>query len=257
MLADVITLTKEQLRKSGIETLKSYATINPNDIDPKDFLDLTTYKFNSQFQERGSFATEISNELIKNETMFFNCDLEFAYKHGNEITRSFIDSLPDDWKTCDTVFDSRVHMLMPNWLSCIGGYHQDDVPRPNGGQPDYDNMLYKSEHIMGSVNADICPTQFAIGESTFHKVSTGENVYKVWHNDVMKKLEAGELLAINAKDRTLIQFDWQTWHTGTLAKSNGWRWFGRLSRNTDRTKTITNEIRRQTQVYMQNLTEGW
>lgn len=223
----------------------------------KSDIKLTTYKFNSQFQERGSFAEEVDNKVIKNETMFFNCDLDFAYKHGNEITRSFIDALPDDWKTCDTVFDSRVHMLMPKWIPCIYGVHHDDVPRPNGAQPDYDNPSYLSEHIMGSVNADICPTQFYIGEAEFDKVTTGENIYKVWHEEVIQKAEKGELQAVDAKDRTLIQFDWQTWHTGVLARQNGWRWFGRLSRNTDRTKHITNEIRRQTQVYMDNLTEGW
>lgn len=223
----------------------------------KSDIKLTTYKFNSQFQERGSFAEEVENKVIKNETMFFNCDLDFAYKHGNEITRSFIDALPDDWKTCDTVFDSRVHMLMPKWIPCIYGVHHDDVPRPNGGQPDYDNPSYLSEHIMGSVNADICPTQFYIGEAEFDKVTTDENIYKVWHEEVIQKAEKGELQAVDAKDRTLIQFDWQTWHTGVLARQNGWRWFGRLSRNTDRTKQITNEIRRQTQVYMDNLTEGW
>lgn len=226
-------------------------------IQIKSDIKLTTYKFNSQFQERGSFAEEVDNKVIKNETMFFNCDLDFAYKHGNEITRSFIDALPDDWKTCDTVFDSRVHMLMPKWIPCIYGVHHDDVPRPNGGQPDYDNPSYLSEHIMGSVNADICPTQFYIGEAEFDKVTTGENIYKVWHEEVLQKAEKGELQAVDAKDRTLIQFDWQTWHTGVLARQNGWRWFGRLSRNTDRTKHITNEIRRQTQVYMDNLTEGW
>lgn len=252
-----VNLTKDDLKRIGKETLNAYANINPNNVNLKDAIDLTTYKFNSQIKERGEFARELDNKIIKNETMFFNCDLEFAYKNGNEITRSFIDNLPDDWKSCDTVFDSRVHMLMPNWIPCIYGIHHDDVPRPNGGQPDYDNPEYYSEHLMGAVNADVCPTQFYIGESTFDKVTNGENVYEVWHDEVGKKVDAGELIAVDAKDRTLIQFDWQTWHTGTLARSNGWRWFGRLSRNTGRTKTITNEIRRQTQVYMQNLTEGW
>lgn len=252
------TLTKNQHREIGLKSLEGYATMKPEDINKKDFLGLLTrYKFNSKFEERGSFANDVDNKDIKNETMFFNCDLDFAYKHGNGITRSFIDNLPDDWKTCDTVFDSRVHMLMPNWIPCIYGAHHDDVPRPNNGQPDYDNMIYQSEHIMGMVNASVCPTKFFIGESIFDKVTTGENVYKVWHDEVMKKVESGELIAVDANDRTLIQFDYQTWHTGTLAKDNGWRWFGRLSRNTDRTKGITNEIRRQTQVYMQNLTEGW
>jgi hypothetical protein len=215
-----------------------------------------SYDFNSQFKEVGSFATDIDNKVIKNETMFFNSDLEFAYANGDSITKSFIDALPDDWKTCDTVFDSRVHMLMKGWIPAIYGYHHDDIHRPNNGQPDYDNLKYKSEHIMGMVNASVCPTHFAIGQSTFEKVEEG-NIYKKWHDDVIKKLDQGELDLVIGEDRKLLYFDWQTWHTASLAVGNGWRWFGRVSRNTDRTKNVTNEIRRQTQVYMQNLTEGW
>ena len=52
-------------------------------------------------------------------------------------------------------------------------------------------------------------------------------------------------------------FDWQTFHAGVKAVAGGWRWFGRVSRNTDRTKNITNEIRVNAQVYLDFLTEGW
>lgn len=215
-----------------------------------------SYTFNSTFKNVGNFAQFVTNDQIKNETMFFNSDLEFAYKHGNEITRSFIDSLPADWQTDNVVFDSRVHMLMKDWYPCIPGFHHDDVYRPNNGQPDYDDMRYKSQHLMGIVNADVCPTHFAIGTSDFDKVEEG-NIYKVWHDVVIDRLKDGTLKLDVAKDRTLYEFDWQTWHSGSGAVSNGWRWFGRVSRNTIRTKGVTNEIRRQAQVYMSNLTEGW
>lgn len=222
---------------------------------------MTIYEFESKIDVVGAFALAVDNSAIKNETMFFNCDLKFAYENGNEITRSFIDSLPDDWKTDDVVFDSRVHMLMKGWYPCIAGYHHDDVPRTQKehGQPDYDDMAYKSEHIMGMVNADVAPTHFALGTSKFYKIDSlsGVNVYKSWHNEVMKQLEEGHLKLFKASDRILYKFDWQTWHTGSSAVGNGWRWFGRVSRNTERTKNITNEIRRQTQVYQDNLTEGW
>ena len=36
----------------------------------------------------------------------------------------------------------------------------------------------------------------------------------------------------------------------------GWRWFGRLSRNTDRVRKITNEVRQQAQVYLEFPMEG-
>ena len=42
------------------------------------------------------------------------------------------------------------------------------------------------------------------------------------------KLEAGELELFKAKDRTMYEFDWQTWHTAQEAVSHGWRWFGRF-----------------------------
>lgn len=218
------------------------------------------YTFDSKIEVVGNFAHYVDNKDIKNETMFFNCDLNFAYENGQTITRSFIDSLPKEWQTDDVVFDSRVHMLMKDWYPCIAGYHHDDVPRTllTNGQPDYDNMAYKSEHILGIVNAEVAPTHFALGKTKFYKIdSVTGNVYKAWDKEVCKQLEEGHLELKKAEDRTLYKFDWQTWHTGSAAIGSGWRWFGRVSRNTDRTKKITNEIRRQTQVYMDNLTEGW
>lgn len=222
--------------------------------------------FNSHFTELGSFAIEVGNEDIKNETMFFNCDLEFAYDNGQEITKSFIDNLPEDWKKGEVVFDSRVHMLMPGWYPAIPGYHHDDVPRPEiatgqhfitAGQPDYDNPRYLSEHILGLVNAQVAPTDFAIGKCTLSQIPDGDLIYRQWHKEVVELVDKREMKRVQCPDRTLVQFDWQTFHQGTKAVSSGWRWFGRVSRNTDRTKKITNEIRRQAQVYMEFPMEGW
>ena len=222
--------------------------------------------FNSQARAVGGFAGGISNDKIKNEPMFFNCSLEFAYNNGGPITRSFIMNLPDDWNNDQVVFDSRVHMLMPGWYPAIPGYHHDDVPRPpiptgqhfiTAGQPDYDNPRYLSEHILGLVNAEVCPTHFATGEAIFSEIPEGELIYRQWHKEVLAKIESGELEQWEAPDRTLLQFDWQTWHTGSRTVSNGWRWFGRVSRNTDRVKNITNEIRVNAQVYLEFPMEGW
>lgn len=222
--------------------------------------------FNSRIQNVGSFAKRISNDAIKNETMFFNSDLKFAYENGGPITRSFISRLPDDWNNDEVVFDSRVHMLMPGWYPAIPGYHHDDVPRPDipvgqhfitAGQPDYDNPAYRSEHLLGLVNADICPTKFAIGQCTMPKVEDGELIYRKWHPEILRLIKEGELEEVMAQDRTIIKFDCDTFHTGDKAISNGWRWFGRLSRNTNRVKKITNEIRVNAQVYLEFPMEGW
>lgn len=221
--------------------------------------------FNSQIKEVGRFCLDVGNKGIKNEPMFFNCDYSFAYENGGEITRSFLEALPDSWKNAPLVFDSRVHMLFPEWCPAICGFHHDDVPRlPKeegsasvAGQPDYDNTSYFSEHILGLVNADICPTLFAIGEAEFNVVPEGVNVYKQWHKEVEDKLAKGELVGVEAKDRTLYQFDWSTWHTAQFANKAGWRWFGRVSRNTDRINNISNEIRVNAQVYLKHPFEGW
>lgn len=223
-------------------------------------------QFDSQILEVGKFAIATSNDQIKNEPMFFNSSLEYAFENGGPITRSFLDNLPSGFLSIDCVFDSRVHMLMPGWYPAIPGFHHDDVPRPEipvgqhfatAGQPDYDNPRYKSEHILGLVNADVCPTIFAIGDCTMPQIEDGQLIYREWHKEVERLLAAGQMKPHQAKDRTLYYFDWQTFHTGRQAVSNGWRWFGRVSLNTDRTKTITNEIRQQAQVYLEFPMEGW
>ena len=169
--------------------------------------------FDSKIQIGNRFALEVNDSEIKNETMFFNSDLEFAYSQGQSITRSFIDNLPPDWLSGDVVFDSRVHMLMPGWYPAIPGYHHDDVPRPEipvgqhfitAGQPDYDSPRYKSEHILGLVNSQVCPTHFALGECVMPEVPDGELIYRKWHSVVEELLNEGKLEKFEAPDRTLI-----------------------------------------------------
>lgn len=222
--------------------------------------------FDSQAHLVGGFAQDITNDAIKSEPMFFNCDLDFAMEYGGPITRDFIYSLPTDWRYDEVVIDTRIHMLMPGWYPAIPGYHHDDVPRPDipagqhfltAGQPDYDNPRYLSEHIIGLVNADVCPTHFATGRATFSEVPEGKTIYKHWHPEVLRHIEDGSLKQWEAPDRTLLQFNHATWHTGSKAVKNGWRWFGRVSRNTDRVKKITNEIRVNAQVYLEFPMEGW
>jgi hypothetical protein len=221
--------------------------------------------FKSAVKEIGKFCNDVDNKEIKSETMFFNSDLNFAYENGGAITRNFIDALPSDWQH-NVVFDSRVHMLMPGWYPAIPGWHHDDIPRPTipvgqhfatSGQPDYDNPRYKSEHILGLVNADICPTQFAIGDAVMPAILDGDLIYRNWHKVVNEKIELGELTILNAKDRQLYYFDCNSFHQSTSCVGNGWRWFGRVSRNTDRVSTITNEIRKQAQIYLELPMQGW
>lgn len=221
--------------------------------------------FNSQIKY-GALLSEYSQEQIKNEPMFFNCDGEYAFHKGESITKQFLSRFLIDeniqnsgiYSLKDIVVDTRVHMLMPGWYPCIPGFHFDDVPRTlDNGQPDHENPIYKSNHCIALINGDICPTQFAIGKANFSPVREDEIYYKKWHPEVVRHIYNGELKTILAPDRTLIFFDWNTWHQGTKCIKSGWRWFGRISWNTDRIKNVTNEIRKQVQVYLEFPMEGW
>ena len=214
------------------------------------------YHFNSTIKDYGPFPYTYSENVIKNEPMFFNSDLDFAYKHGGEITRGFISHLPAHWYIANPVLDSRVHMLKKGWVPSIPGNHHDDIPRStHNGQPNYDTPEYHSSHLMGLVNGDVCPTVFALGKHSLPKVEG--IIYKSWHDIVKNQITEGILKTYECPSGRYIEFDWQGMHTAQSAVKDGWRWFIRLSKDTDRQKNMTNEIRRQVQVYLEFPTEGW
>lgn len=213
-------------------------------------------QFHSTVFNMGEFNAEWDVPTIKNEPMFFNCDLEFAWINGGPITRAFIDALPTSWQHDRVVLDSRTHMLMKGWYPCIPGWHHDDVPRSTAnGQPNYSNPEYQSTHILGLVNADVAPTEFAVG--TINLDVPEEMIYKTWHPIVEDAVRTGGLKLKKAQSGILYGFDCESFHQGVRANKDGWRWFARVSQSTDRADKITNEIRNQVQVYMEFPMEGW
>lgn len=212
--------------------------------------------FNSQIGFDPSIDINPTQDEIKNEPMLFNCDFGAAIKLGGPITKKFINSLNSEFHdNVDIVFDSRVHMLMPGWFPCIPGFHCDDVPRERSdGQPNHVNPSYQSKHCL-MICGDASRTEFALGEFELEEPPLGEKIYKVWHPQVEQKVRNGELQSFSAEPNMLIYFDYDSWHQGTPATKNGWRFFIRATINT--TRKPTNEIRRQTQVYLSNPMEGW
>lgn len=210
---------------------------------------MKAFKFNSQMEVLGHMP-KFDQSIVKEEPMFFNSSIEYAYEHGGPITKAFLDSLPNK-DIVDYVFDSRVHMLMEGFYPCIPGWHHDDVPRSTAnGQPNYINPEYHSDHILGLVNGDICPTEFCIGEAEMPDVDEGEVYYRVWHERLEEFIKAGKLQVVQAANDPIIKFDAHSFHRGQQALKGGWRWFGRVSWNTDRCNNKTNEIRKQVQVYI-------
>jgi hypothetical protein len=224
----------------------------------------TTKRFNSQIQIVGEFPSVWDKNAIKNEPMFYKSSYRYVRQNAGPITTAFLDSIPDGWE--NSIIDSRSHMLMNGWYPAIPGFHHDDVPRPpiaegahflTASQPDYDNPSYLSEHLMGLVNAEVCPTEFAIGECEMPAIPDGGLIYREWHNKVLQLLASGQIKSVKAESGKIIQFDWQTFHQGTKAVSSGWRWFIRLTRNSDTVHRPANDIRNQVQVYLEFPMEGW
>lgn len=215
--------------------------------------------------EFGPRMPRFNQDEVKNEPMLFNCDVSGALMHGGPITRMFLRHLPQGWVGAPLVIDSRVHMLMPGWYPCIPGWHHDDVPRTRAdGQPNYGEGQDRSAHIIALVNGDICPTHFAVGSAAFEMPKGDQPLYSAWHRDVEKLLEDGQLERVVAPSNHLIRFTDRTWHTGTKAVANGWRFFIRASRYWDadgnviaRRNERTNEVRKQVQVYLDDPFRGW
>ena len=204
---------------------------------------------------RSSWMSKCSDEQIKEEPMFFNCTTKFAAENGGPITKELVSLLGKRFQE-EGILDSRVHMLMPGWYPCIPGWHHDDVPRSTlTGQPNYVDPEYRSLHCLALVNSDVAPTEFMVSNKNQSiKVPTPDPsrvTYEHW-NEYLTQQPQGK--TIQAEDR-LYFFDCDTFHRGTAAVRNGWRWFGRVSINTDRKPT--NEIRRQAQVYMSAVNAGW
>lgn len=214
---------------------------------------------------------DFSDEMLKNEPMLFNCDLNAALRIGGPLTHEVLEVLPRGWRDVPLVIDSRVHMLMPGWYPCIPGWHHDDVPRTRSdGQPNYEEGQNRSQHIFCLFNGDICPTAMAEGAADFKMPELGKVIYSEWHRDVEAMIiddfrgSSQRLVRSTAPSGRLIQMDDRTWHTGSRAVKNGWRFFIRISRYFDpdgkpiqRGNARTNELRRQVQVYMDNPNAGW
>ncbi len=227
---------------------------------------MNTITIDSRFSLLPGELAPRTDAEIKSEPMLFNCDLESAHRHGNQMTREFLANLPDDWRCAPLVLDSRVHMLMPGWYPCIPGWHHDDVPRTRSdGQPNYGAGQVRSAHIIALVNGDICPTEFALGAANLAEPALGRVVYADWHEQVELLTRNGVLEVQAAPSNRLVSFDDRTWHRGTAAVAGGWRFFIRASRYFDaatgrpveRHNKRTNEVRRQAQVYMSAVNAGW
>jgi len=147
-------------------------------------------------------------------------------------------------------------MLMTGWYPCIPGWHLDDIPRTRkDGQPDHRSPIYKADHVMGIVG-EVSKTEFVFGKLRLYDVPEGKGtIYEIWNKEIDLLLKRGRIKIRAVEPGRVIYFDHECFHRGTPTTRPGWRWFIRITRNSQR--KFLNEVRTQTQVYLTAPFDGW
>lgn len=191
---------------------------------------------------------------IEEEPMFYSASIEFARKHGGELTKLILDRISPAIK-CPPhlypVIDTRSHMLMKGMYPAIPGWHCDGVMRNSIGQPDFDEIDPAALNYTITVSSEeggVSNTEF-ISEP----VEFSYEPERVWGsmNDYLEKNY--DLSIFRVPDGTMVNFNQEAIHRATSATKNGWRWFFRLSLYHSAPR---NRIRNQVQVYT-NSSLGW
>lgn len=219
------------------------------------------------FMANAHASRESLVNLIKDEPMFFRADPAFAKLHGDLLTHDFLRAAERIWGNLDgCIIDSRHHMLMPAMVPCIPGWHTDDAPRSSdycGGQPNIFDPEYVTEHLLCVVDAGTGSlTEFLLGpvdapqqmvESAYG--ARGTTFYKTMDTLIETGYAGRDCERVHPASGDIVSFDSHSWHRGVPAKSRGFRFFIRITRNSRH--KVENEIRSNAQVYITDTSYGW
>lgn len=211
--------------------------------------------------ELDGYTIHGSSRDIENEPMFFGFDLATANEFAGPLTRQFLDYIPVGWGD-DVILDSRSHMLKPGWYPAIPGWHLDNVPRGEDGQP----QLCECEavHICCIVESATDPTgsltEFVEHHCTPYLPDTlrdedkARGYQSLWHlhNNLIEQADPPTMTVRSGRP---VQFGCADYHRAMPAKYSGWRWFIRASHRSGR--KVENKLRQQTQVYLTAPKAGW
>jgi len=204
---------------------------------------------------------------LRDEAMFFSCSPSYIGESGNyaPITRLLIDrvlsriteghiiNLGADKQF---VVDTRVNMLMRGQYPSIPGWHCDDVPRDKKyAQPDFNLCDEDTQHFLVIISDTKDPANCISGTEFI----TNAREYNLDKNNIYGSLNT-EVQKDESKDtrfvreREIVQFNQAAIHRASPAKTSGWRYFFRLSYTH---RKPVNEIRNQTQIYVNPDDAGW
>lgn len=216
---------------------------------------MITKAFSGQFHVVGAVPPLTTDSAIEAEPMLFSASPDFAYEKGGSLTRSVLDVL---WKThrgaikkgYHWVIDTRSHMLMPEMIPAIPGWHCDGVMRPNdgNGQPDLNLMDPRVRHFTCHVatNIDVSRTEFLW--QPFASVIDEKRVWGSLNVDIEKEKPTTH----HSDHGAVVMFGQDVPHRATPSHARGWRWWFRMS---EYDKAPINKIRHQVQVYATD--KGW
>jgi len=168
------------------------------------------------------------------------------------IAEQFIAGLPPTGVGDRYIIDSKVVMLMPGMMPCIGGWHFDEVLRDEELGLDYDGNDDRKTHYMMILDEGTRSlTEFYTGKAPL-LTTYKELDYELEH--VQKSNISPELFTMIQPNR-IYQFDWSDAHRGTPASDKGWRYFIRATKYHQR--AYINKFRKQVQVYVESFSHGW
>ena len=189
---------------------------------------------------------------VRTGVQYYSMD---ARKIDCPIAKQFLNKLPfiiD--KYSPTIVDSRVSMLQPGWLPCIGGWHYDEITRDSGGNLDYVNNNFNKVHFMMLLDygtnslTEFCDIPIGL-------ISGDNEDYPRNYEELTNRIERFQPPITTIEDNTIYSFNNIDAHRGVPATGYGWRYFIRATINTQR--EFANEIRTQTQIYTDAKNAKW
>jgi len=199
---------------------------------------------------------EVSDDDIRKEPMLFSSDYWFSWAKAGPLTKMFLSNLPSH----DFVIDSKVVMLMDGWYPCIPGWHLDNIPRGDDGQPNFSN-LEDCQHYF-AVFGDVSKTEFIshgeiveLPEDRYFNSDPSKALYGEWSRILNERVLHNYHATTKIKSGSMYHFNNTSFHRGTAATGRGWRFFIRASKGS--AQKVRNEVRSQVQVYLTQPEAGW
>lgn len=142
---------------------------------------------------------------------------------------------------------------MPGMYPAIPGWHCDEIKRTEGKidcSKFHDND--QKAHFIGIIDFTGSRTKFLEADVT---LPCSDNLWKDLHKLIETDISFDEADFFYAESKKIYRMTYQCIHTAQPAAQQGWRWFGRLTLNTERNHT--NELRKQCNVYVDVDNSGW